>query len=152
MDAAIDVLRYSTDLLVTPDLTAPWAAPPGVSTLAIDLPGGVHLTREVRVGFGPISEEDGISAVPVWWEAAEHPHLFPSFDGALEVHPAAGDLGTELCLVGSYLPPLRSVGRFADGLLGHKMVMASLEALLARAADRLVSAVADEVAAQLAGF
>jgi hypothetical protein len=149
-DAAVDVLRYSADLLVAPDLAAPWSAPPGVSRLAIDLPGGVHLARDVRVGFGPLFEEDGVSAVPVWWEAEQHPHLYPSFDGAFEVHPADG--GTELFLVGSYQPPLGSVGRFADGVVGHRVVMASLEALLGRAADRLVALVGDEVAAQIAGF
>jgi hypothetical protein len=150
VDAAVDVLRHGADRLVASDLAAPWAASAGLSTLAVDLPGGVHLTREVRIGFGPSVEDDGSFAVPVWWEAEEHPHLFPTFDGALEVR--RGSNGTQLCLVGSYQPPLGSIGRFADGVLGHQVVVASLEALLNRAADRLATAAADDVAAELAGF
>jgi hypothetical protein len=150
IDAAVDVLRYGADRLVGPELAAPWAATAGPGTLGVELPGGIHLTREVRIGFGPLFEEDGTCAVPVWWEAAEHPHLFPIFDGALEVR-RLGD-GTELRLVGSYEPPLGSIGQFADCVLGHRVVIASLEALLTQAAERLAAAVADEVAAELAGF
>ena len=149
IDAAVDVLRHGAHRLVGPELAAPWAATAGPSALGVDL-GGVHLTREVRIGFGPAFEEDGTFAVSVWWEAAERPHLFPTFDGALEVR-RHGD-GTELRLVGSYEPPLGPVGRFADGVFGHRVVMASLDALLTRAAERLAAAVADEVAAELAGF
>jgi hypothetical protein len=148
---ATDVLRYGADRLVAPDLAAPWAAGEGLSTVAVDLPGGLRLTRDVRIGFGPIfEEEDGSVAVPVWWEAEDHPQLFPSFDGAFEVRH--GPLGSELCLVGSYQPPLGSVGRFADGVIGHQVVMASLEAVLTRAAERLAGLIADTVAADIAAF
>lgn len=100
--------------------------------------GGRHVAREVRVGYGRMMEDEGVVALPVWWEDAEHPHLFPTFDGGLELRPDGE--GTELLLVGSYRPPLGAFGRFADGLVGHRVVAASLEAFLAAAAERLLTA------------
>ncbi|HJP67207.1 MAG TPA: hypothetical protein VKA30_13000 [Actinomycetota bacterium] len=148
LDAAVDVLRYGADRLVALDPAMPWEADGGLSSLAVDLPGGIHLTRQVRIGFGPILEEDGTFAVPVWWEAEEYPHLFPTFDGALEVcrGRGRGGEGTDLHLVGSYQPPLGSIGRFANGFLGHQVVMASLEELLNRMADRLATTATDMAA------
>ena len=96
------------------------------------------VTREVRVGFGPLVDDDDALALPIWWEDAEHPLLFPTFDGGLEVR-AEGD-GTELRLVGSYEPPLGPFGRFADGLAGHRVVLASLRTFLDGLAGRLVAA------------
>jgi hypothetical protein len=65
--------------------------------LGVAGPWGVQIGRDVRVGFGPPVREDGVYAVPVWWEAAEHPRLFPTFDGGFELvavgggdHSAAG--------------------------------------------------------------
>ena len=73
-------------------------------------------------------EEDGAVVLPVWWEDAEYPDLFPTFDGGLELH--ADGQGTALRLVGSYQPPLGLLGRFGDGLAGHQIVMASLNTFL----------------------
>lgn len=141
IEAASAVLREGADRLIGPEFPAPWAASGAHHTLGIEFPGGVRLTREVHLGTGPVFEEDDGVAVAVWWEAAEHPHLFPTFDGALEVRPAGdGTTESELRLAGSYAPPLGRIGRFADGLVGHRVVTASLEALLAGAAERLVAA------------
>jgi len=109
--------------------------------LEVGIPGGRQVTRDVRLGFGPLLDDDGVAALPVWWEDAEHPEFFPTFDGGLEVHAVDG--GTELRLVGSYQPPLGAVGRFADSLLGRRIVAGSLEAFLASVADRLTAAAAD---------
>jgi hypothetical protein len=121
-----------------PEFAASWLAPDGAERLSVDLPGGLHVSRHVRVGFGPVFQEDDAFVVPVWWEAAEHPHLFPTFDGGFEVRPA--DDETELRLVGSYEPPLGALGRFADGVVGHRLVTASLDALLGSAVERLADA------------
>jgi hypothetical protein len=135
--AAAGILRQTPDRLIGPEFPASWIAT-GNRSLNVVLPGGFQLTREVRVGFGPIFEEEDGLAVTVWWEAKAHPHLFPTFDGALEVRRL--DDETELRLVGSNEPPLGPIGRFADGVVGHRVVAASLEALLAGAADRLAAA------------
>ena len=66
--------------------------------------------------------------------------MFPTFDGGIELRPN-GDDATELGLLGSQEPPLGAVGRFADGLAGHRVVIASLEALLDDIAARLAEGV-----------
>lgn len=83
-------------------------------------------------------EEDGVVAVPLWWEDAHHPGLFPTFDGGVELRE--DDPGTELRLAGSYLLPLGVLGGLADSLVGHRVVKASLEAFLAGATARLEEA------------
>lgn len=138
LEAAVDVLKHASERLIGADFAAYWMAADRAEMLGIDLPGGLHVSQEVRVGLGPVFEEDGAYVVAVWWEAAEHPHLFPTFDGGFEVRGAGG--ATELRLVGSYEPPLGALGRFADGVVGHRLVAASLDALLASAAERLAAA------------
>ena len=106
--------------------------------LRAELPGGASVTRSARVGFGPLMEEEGAVVLPVWWEDAEHPDLFPTFDGGLELR--ADGRGTALRLVGSYVPPLGLLGRFGDGLAGHRIVLASLKEFVAGVAALLTAA------------
>jgi hypothetical protein len=139
---AVAVLDQDLHRVVGTRLRAPIGGGEGFTELEVGIPGGRQISRDVRLGFGPPLEEDGVTAVPVWWEDAEHPALFPTFDGGLEVHDIDG--GTELRLVGSYRPPLGAVGRFADGLLGRRIVAGSLDAFLAAVADRLTRAASAE--------
>ena len=138
IETAVDILMHASERLIAADFAASWMAPIGAETLEIELPGGMHVSREVRVGVGPVFQEGDAFVVAVWWEAAEHPQLFPTFDGGFEVRRAGDD--TELRLVGSYEPPLGAFGRFADGVVGHRLVTASLDSLLALAAVRLAAA------------
>ena len=115
-----------------------WSDGQARADLRAELPGGGSVTRSARVGFGPVMEEDGAVVLPVWWEDAEHPDLFPTFDGGLELR--ADGRGTALSLVGSYVPPLGLFGRFGDGLAGHRIVMASLNEFLAEVAALLTAA------------
>jgi hypothetical protein len=137
VDVAVAVLRQDPRDVIGPRLRAPVPDRETYADLGVEVLGGRRVARDVRVGFGPLIEDDDAMAVPVWWEAAEHPELFPTFDGGLEVRAAAD--GTELRLVGSYQPPLGSLGRFADSLVGYRIVLASLERLLSAAATRLVT-------------
>jgi hypothetical protein len=97
---------------------------------------GVHFDRSAAVGFGPLVEEDdGARILPVWWEAAEQPWLFPIFTGGLEVR--SGDGGTELRLEGHYRPPLGAAGLLVNRAVLNRAASASLEALLDRLVIRL---------------
>lgn len=97
--------------------------------MGVHLGRRLRLQREVTVGFGPfIEEDDGTVTLALWWEAAQQPWLFPTFDGGLEVHDRRD--GTELRLVGSYQLPLGQAGVFGDEFLGHRVARASLEAFL----------------------
>lgn len=97
---------------------------------------GVSFDRFAAVGFGPLVEEDdGARVMPVWWEAAEQPWLFPTFDGGLEVRQVGDE--TELRLEGRYRPPLGAAGHLVNRAVLNRAATRSLEALLDRLADRL---------------
>jgi len=138
VEVAVAVLDQDLHRVIGSSLRAPITDGEAFTELEVGIPGGRQIAREVRLGFGPLLEDEGAMALPVWWEDAEHPELFPTFDGGLELHPS-GDQ-TQLRLIGSYQPPFGAFGRFADGLLGRRIVAASLEAFLAAVADRLLTA------------
>jgi hypothetical protein len=99
---------------------------------------GAHFDRTAAVGFASVVEEDdGTRVLPRWWEAAEQPWLFPTFDGGLEVRPDDG--GTQLRLEGRYRPPLGAAGALVNRAVLNRAATASLEALLDRLTARLAS-------------
>ena len=121
----------------------PWAAftddPQAEPPVTVHLGGPAHLSRAVRLGWGRcFVDHDGAFALPVWWEAEAHPGAFPTFDGGLEIRRAGPDRA-EVHLAGSYLPPLGVAGRFADQLLGHRVVCDSIERFLAEITTRLAA-------------
>jgi hypothetical protein len=101
---------------------------------------GVRFDRTAAVGFGPATEEDdGSRWLPLWWEAADQPWLFPTFVGGLEVRPSDG--GAVLHLEGRYRPPLGAAGGLVNRAVLNRAATASLETLL----DRLSLAFADDL-------
>jgi hypothetical protein len=121
--AVLDASEYSPDGRLVVPLRARFA--------------GVWFDRSAVVGFGRIVEEDdGTRVMPVWWEAAEQPWLFPTFAGGVEVRAAEG--GTELRLEGRYRAPLGSAGNLVNRALLNRAATSSLEALLDRLCERLV--------------
>jgi hypothetical protein len=110
----------------------------GVVPIGVHLVRRLRLQREVTVGFGPfVEEDDGTVTLVLWWESAQQPWLFPTFDGGLEVRDQRG--GTELRLIGSYQLPLGQVGVFADEFIGHRVARASLEAFLEEIAASVIA-------------
>ena len=99
---------------------------------------GVRFDRAAAVGFGPLVEEDDASRLlPLWWEAAEHPWLFPTFAGGLEVRP--DNDGAEIRLEGHYWPPLGAAGGLVNRAVLNRAATASLETLLDHLAARLTA-------------
>ncbi len=139
---AVAVLEAGPERIVGTRLGPVWTGPELDPSLSERRLGGARLTREVRIGVGPLIEDDAALVLPVWWEDAEHPRLFSTFDGGIELRPVGEDT-TEVRLVGSYEPPLGTVGRFADGLAGHRVVVASLQALLDDIVGRLEDSATD---------
>ncbi len=139
---AVAVLEAAPKRILGSRLGPVWTGPELNPSLSERVLGGAPVTREVRMGVGPLIEDDDALVLPVWWEDAEHPRLFPTFDGGIELR-SDGDDATEVSLVGGYEPPLGAVGRFADGLAGHKVVVASLEALLGDIVERLEAGATD---------
>ena len=92
---------------------------------------------DVEVHLGPLVEDDDGVGLPLWWEAARLPALFPALDAGLEATPSPG--GTELRLAGHYRPPLGGIGAYGDGLMGHRLARACLEDFLGRVSARVTS-------------
>ena len=137
--AALDVnLRLSEDPAAFLGAPSPASAPLGgrrLVPLEVCL-AGVRFDRTAAVGFGPvINEDDGTRTLPLWWEAAEQPWLFPTFAGGLEVRPHGE--GSVLRLEGHYRPPLGGAGRLANRAVLNRAATASLETLLDRLSARL---------------
>jgi len=99
---------------------------------------GVRFDRTAAVGFGPaLEEDDGTRWLPLWWEAADQPWLFPTFVGGLEVRSSGGE--SVLRLEGRYNPPLGAAGGLVNRAMLNRAATASLETLL----DRLSIGLAD---------
>jgi hypothetical protein len=137
---AIALLGHDPHRFIGSHIGAPWNGTALHGDLAVALFGGRQATREVSIGVGPLleDEDEDAVAIPLWWQAADHPQLFPTFDGGIELR--GDEDGTELRLVGSYRPPLGAIGRFANDVVGHRVVMMSLEQFLTAVAERLGAA------------
>ena len=75
--------------------------------------GGVDVHKRVRVHIDQGVESEDVLRIPVRWRADPAPHLFPSFNGVLELL-TLGRARSELSLVGYYQPPLGPIGDAVD--------------------------------------
>lgn len=141
VDRAVAVLNAAPQEIIGSQRDGFWAPAEAHAVLGAQLLPGTLVSRSVRIGLGPLLEDGDAMVLPVWWEDDEHPNLFPTFDGGFELRAAAG--GTDLCLAGSYQPPLGTFGRFADGVAGHRFVMASLETFVDDIGARLLAVALD---------
>jgi hypothetical protein len=110
---------------------------------------GLEVGTEIALTIGHIVEVDAsgyaskITRVPVSWQAAKRPQLFPLMDGELSVY-ALTATETQLDFLGRYEPPLGLLGGAVNAVIGHRLAEASVHRLIADVAqylrDRLTSA------------
>lgn len=100
------------------------------------VPGGM-ITLRVQMG-GPVLR-GGCVMIPIRWEAARLPKVFPVLDGQLEVSPL-GPAESRLLLQASYRPPLDGVGRLLDDTVLHRVAESTVRSFLHRLADAVVAA------------
>ena len=104
--------------------------------------GGVDLGREVRINVGTPVESPGehgrqpSTRIPIEWEAASRPGLFPLMRGELAIYPITGT-ETQLDFGGTYEPPLGPLGGVLDAVVGHRIADASIHRFLADVAQHL---------------
>jgi len=113
-------------------------------------PGGMHLSRPVRLRVSGMVCGDRVARAALGWADVDHPRVFPRLDAVLEVRRVTHDGApfTQLGFLARYRPPLGPLGAIGDRLLGAEIVDASLTTFL----DELAEAVADHVIApSLAG-
>jgi hypothetical protein len=99
--------------------------------------GGSAVARGVVVRVGLLAVDDDEACIDVSWRAATHPHLFPVFEGQLQVL-REGWADVELRLVGSYRAPFWFAGELGDRMLGHHVAVHTLRSYLAGAGRRLL--------------
>jgi len=93
--------------------------------------GGVDVATDIAVSTRDITEAtDGpsggqVTRIPIYWEAADHPRLFPFMNAVLSVYPLTAT-ETQLDLEGTYEPPLGLVGKAVDQLVLHRLADASV--------------------------
>lgn len=106
--------------------------------------GGLEVGKELRITVGEAIEsraEVGRQAstrIPIEWEAADRPGLFPLMKGELSLYPIT-DTETQLDFAGAYEPPMGAVGGIVDSVVGHRIADASVHRFLADVAKHLRS-------------
>jgi hypothetical protein len=93
--------------------------------------GGVDVAKEIVFTVGAIEDAASgpsggpVTRIPVSWEAAKNPRLFPLMTAVLAVYPLTAT-ETQLDFSGQYDPPLGAVGDAVDALVGHRIAEASV--------------------------
>lgn len=95
-----------------------------------------RVSRRVIVSTGAMRPLGYGVAMPVEWQAAEHPERYPTLSGSLRLEPA-GPAGTRLRLDAHYRPPGGKLGAAADRALLHRVAEASVRDFVERVAERL---------------
>ncbi|HWH33004.1 MAG TPA: CBS domain-containing protein [Egibacteraceae bacterium] len=111
-------------------------------SFGIDLPAqwaGMEFAKRVQVTIGVARRVAGRLMLPLSWEGEPGRHLFPVFEGTLEVGPMFRDL-CELTLAGSYRVPLGPVGAALDATVLH----ATARDTAARLVQALASVVTED--------
>lgn len=83
---------------------------------------GIPVYKQVRLHVGAAPEllrEDRVM-LPVSWETAGGPPIFPKMAGTLHVEPAGPEL-TRITLNATYDPPLGALGALIDRSLMHRL-------------------------------
>lgn len=110
-------------------------------SFSIDLPAnwaGLELAKRVQVTVGVARRLAERLIVPLSWSGDPGRHLFPVFDGTVEVEAIYHDVA-ELTLAGSYRVPLGPVGAALDATVLHA------------AARETIARLVQELATELAG-
>jgi hypothetical protein len=109
--------------------------------------GGLNVAAEIVIAVGEIEElatgplGGPLTRIPVSWEAAKNPALFPLMNGLLTIYPLTAT-ETQLDFLGRYDPPLGIVGSAVDALAGHRVAEASVHRFIGDVARYLRDALA----------
>jgi hypothetical protein len=140
-------------LLVDPVLTfrdATRIASARARSLAAELSAtiaGIDVSAEIVCTVGKAIDDEAAPyrtprmRLPVSWEAARRPRLFPLMNAELSIYPLTAT-ETQIDFLGRYEPPLGGVGAALDAIAGHRIAEACVH--------RFVRDVAHHLRAELA--
>lgn len=103
---------------------------------------GIDVGKEVRITVGEPIETSGkanlqpSTRIPIEWEAASRPGLFPLMRGELALYPLTAT-ETQLDFGGAYEPPMGPLGGVLDSVVGHRIADASIHRFLSDVAHHL---------------
>jgi len=103
---------------------------------------GIDVATNVAVTTGTVVDEtagtygDPVTKIPVSWESASHPRLFPLMRAELALYPLAS-AETQIDFKGVYQPPLGAVGNAVNALVGHRIAEACVHAFVSDVASYL---------------
>lgn len=103
---------------------------------------GIDVSAEIVCTVGrPLDELVGpygtpTLRLPVSWEAARHPRLFPLMNAVLTIYPLTST-ETQVDFLGDYEPPLGGVGSALDAIVGHRIAEACVRRFIGDVAHHL---------------
>ena len=120
-----------------------------VAALSINL-AGLEVSKDIAIEVGEISEATHgagelarVTSIPLRWQAADSPGLFPAMNGELRVYPLSFS-ETQVELVGSYDPPMGVLGSAVDAVVGHRIAEASVHRFVRAIVEKLRQELASE--------
>lgn len=148
------MLAQSSTVLALPptEVVALLIAPEQHWRVALDGDGREQLARVgVRIGAVPVYKHIELSVgqvphelrgervmLPVHWETAGGPPIFPRLDGTLHVEPEGPD-SARLTLNATYDPPFGRLGELLDRALMARLAQATLNDFLDRLAGSILA-------------
>lgn len=116
------------------------------STVLGDLPVSLHvrragldISRDIRVERGDLEVGSHVVRIPLEWSDSRRPKLFPVLEATLEVTPQimATPSATRFDLAGHYRLPFGPFGVAVAALVGHRLLLESVDRFLASLVRRL---------------
>jgi CBS domain-containing protein len=101
-----------------------------------------QMHKTVRLHTGVAEQRGSRTCIPVRWHAEPAKHLFPAFEGAIELEPQSS-ASAHLTIVGAANLPLGAIGAAADATVLHSVAERTIRHLANRLAAALAH-IADE--------
>ncbi|MSR35491.1 MAG: hypothetical protein EXR95_02440 [Gemmatimonadetes bacterium] len=102
--------------------------------------GGIDVATEIAISVGKSEEKQNprITRIPLEWEAAKRPRLFPFMKAVLTLYPLTST-ETKIDFAGRYLPPLGPLGKALNAAVGYHIAEASVHRFVTNVAQHLRS-------------
>jgi hypothetical protein len=108
--------------------------------------GGLGIKADIKISVKNVEEKRDealstlVTRLPLEWEAANKPRLFPLMKGELLIYPLT-TTETQLDFSGFYEPPFGTVGKAMNAVVGHRVAEASVHQFITDVASYLRHAI-----------
>jgi hypothetical protein len=97
----------------------------GLGLAYLSVEADIDITIHSIEERGPESGQPPLTQIQLEWEAVAMPHLFPLMKAELSVYPLTST-ETQLDFSGVYEPPLGTLGKIVNAVIGHRIADASI--------------------------